>query len=266
MTLEPHPYALLLPPLTDDEYDALKADIAEHGILYPVIVDEDDRVLDGVHRVRIAAELGIEPPVNRHTGLDDERKLHLAVGLNMRRRHLDADRRRALVRKLSTEQGLSVRKISSITGWSKSTVDRDLKESPFEAALGGFGEVAEGLREMAAAAPSDDVRRIVSTIGDGFGHLETFVRWAEGQWKQGAWPPSDLEEHFLVSCEAYTLSRLLARAVMPDAERPPPPVDWRSWWDRTDREEHLRAAESFREKGLLLGVPDGTADRQAGAS
>ena len=51
---EAHPYALLLPALTDQEYKALKADIAAHGILYPVITDESDRVLDGVHRVRIA--------------------------------------------------------------------------------------------------------------------------------------------------------------------------------------------------------------------
>jgi IS30 family transposase len=50
----------------------------------------------------------------------------------MHRRHQDADRRRALVRKLNTDRGPSVRKISSITGWSKSTVDRDLRRSPFE--------------------------------------------------------------------------------------------------------------------------------------
>jgi ParB-like chromosome segregation protein Spo0J len=65
---EPHPYALLLPALTDEEYAALKADIREHGILCPLIVDEADRILDGVHRARIAAELGIEPPVARHEG------------------------------------------------------------------------------------------------------------------------------------------------------------------------------------------------------
>jgi hypothetical protein len=29
----PHPYALLLPALTEDEYAALRSDIAAHGIL-----------------------------------------------------------------------------------------------------------------------------------------------------------------------------------------------------------------------------------------
>ena len=68
----------MLPALTDEEYAALKDDIREHGILVPVIVDEANEILDGVHRVRIATELGIEPPVVRHEGLTDERKLHLA--------------------------------------------------------------------------------------------------------------------------------------------------------------------------------------------
>jgi len=123
---EPHPHALLLPALTDEEYGALKADIAEHGILYPVILDETSRILDGVHRVRIAEELGIEPPVSQHEGLSEERKFHLAIGLNMRRRQMDAKRRQELVRRLHDEQALSVRAIASATGWSKSTVARDL--------------------------------------------------------------------------------------------------------------------------------------------
>jgi hypothetical protein len=126
---EPHPYALLLPPLTSEEYAALKADIAKHGVLYPVILDEDGRVLDGVHRERIAAELGIELPVAVHAGLDGERKLHLTVGLNTRRRHFDPGRRRELARTLH-DQGQSVRKIAELTGWSKSTIDRDLKTPP----------------------------------------------------------------------------------------------------------------------------------------
>src|SRR5262249_45139337 len=131
-TMEPHPYALLVPPLTDDEYRALREDIAEHGILYPVLVDDDGLVLDGVHRGRVAAELGIEPPVSHVGHLDDERKLHLAVGLNMRRRHLDAERRRMFVRNLRTEHGFSVRKIAAATGWSKSTIARDLQCTEWE--------------------------------------------------------------------------------------------------------------------------------------
>jgi ParB-like chromosome segregation protein Spo0J len=161
VTLDPHPYALMLPGLTDEEYAALKDDIAAHGILVPVIVDADGLVLDGVHRVRIAAELGIEPPLSQMGHMDDERKMHLAVGLNMRRRQLDAARRRELVRALATEQALSVRKIASITGWSKSTVARDLTDPSDHLALAAhYLALAEAgmIKDGTASGVTEEVR------------------------------------------------------------------------------------------------------------
>lgn len=49
----------LLPPLADDDYERLKADIAVRGVMVAVEFDEDGNVLDGHHRLRIAKELGI---------------------------------------------------------------------------------------------------------------------------------------------------------------------------------------------------------------
>ena len=126
MNYQPHPYALMLPGLTEAEYAALKASIERFGILQPVITDGDDLILDGVHRCRIAAELGIDLPVSQMGQLTEQEQLHLAVGVNVGRRTFDADRRRELVHKLADEQGLSVREIAAATGWSKSTIGRDL--------------------------------------------------------------------------------------------------------------------------------------------
>jgi ParB-like chromosome segregation protein Spo0J len=153
--MEPHPYALLLPPLSAEEYEALKTDIAENGIIYPVVVDEAGLILDGVHRARAAGELGIDVPLS-HVGqgkpaLTDQRKLEIAMGLNMRRRHLDADARRALTRRLSREQGLTVRQIARITGWSKNTAARDLKPTEaerFEALINRGFDLIEEQGEM----------------------------------------------------------------------------------------------------------------------
>jgi len=124
---EPHPYALLLPPLTAEEYAALKADIARNGIQLPIVVDEDGKILDGVHRNRIAAELGIEVPAAVREGLNEDGKLALALGLNLYRRHFTADRRRDLVANLLAD-GLSVRRIATATGWGKSTIGRDVQD------------------------------------------------------------------------------------------------------------------------------------------
>jgi hypothetical protein len=88
----------LLPPLSAEEYEALKADIAEHGLQYPIIADEDGTVLDGHHRARICQELGISPPTEVRAGLSDEQKHDLALSLNLQRRHLTQTQKRELIR------------------------------------------------------------------------------------------------------------------------------------------------------------------------
>lgn len=78
----------LLPPLSPDDYERLKADIAERGIMVPVEVDEDGEILDGHHRLQIARELDIDcPRVVRPGMAEHEKRLH-AVALNLARRHL----------------------------------------------------------------------------------------------------------------------------------------------------------------------------------
>jgi hypothetical protein len=54
----PAPYQVM-PPLSPDEYAALKVDIALRGVQVPVEYDERDNELDGHHRIQICGELGI---------------------------------------------------------------------------------------------------------------------------------------------------------------------------------------------------------------
>lgn len=78
----------LLPELSAEDYARLRADIAQRGVLVPVEVDENGTVLDGHHRQRIAAELGIDCPTVVRAGMaEHEKRLH-AVALNLARRHL----------------------------------------------------------------------------------------------------------------------------------------------------------------------------------
>jgi site-specific DNA-methyltransferase (adenine-specific) len=82
------PYQLL-PRLADAEYAALKADIARHGVLVPVEVDEADLVLDGHHRLAAAEELGLAavPRIVR-PGLSEAEKHEHVLRLNLLRRQL----------------------------------------------------------------------------------------------------------------------------------------------------------------------------------
>lgn len=87
----------LLPPLSTAEIAALRADVAERGVVVPVVLDQHGRVLDGHHRRQVAAELGVEcPSVVRDVDGDDE-AADLAVTLNAARRHLSREQRQELV-------------------------------------------------------------------------------------------------------------------------------------------------------------------------
>lgn len=88
----------LLPPLTEVEFADLKADIKARGVLVPVEYDDDGEVLDGHHRVRACAELGVTdwPRVVRTGFSEDAKRLH-ARQLNLARRHLDRAQKRALI-------------------------------------------------------------------------------------------------------------------------------------------------------------------------
>lgn len=119
----------LFPNLAADEYDALKADIAERGVLVPVEYDEDGSILDGHHRVRACRELGIKdwPTVTRG-GMDDEAKAEHVLTLNLSRRHLSRDQRRELVRKLRTDRGWSLRRIAERLGISVGQAHSDARQ------------------------------------------------------------------------------------------------------------------------------------------
>src|SRR5215471_15327283 len=73
----PHPKYQDLPPLSDQDYARLKASVEKHGILVPVIDDENGDTLDGHHRVKAWLELGrpIEAvPVDVRAGLTEDEK------------------------------------------------------------------------------------------------------------------------------------------------------------------------------------------------
>lgn len=121
----------VMPLLTDEEYGALKADIAERGVQVPVEYDEEGNILDGYHRVRACLELGITdwPKVVRR-GLTEEQKVEHALVLNLHRRHLTREQRRELVVRLR-QQGWSLRRIAERLGVSKSQAERDASGVPF---------------------------------------------------------------------------------------------------------------------------------------
>ena len=88
----------VMPSMPPEQFEALKADIAERGVLVPIDVDENGDILDGYHRHRACTELGITdfPSIVR-PGLSEEEKRIFARKSNMLRRHLSRKQVRALI-------------------------------------------------------------------------------------------------------------------------------------------------------------------------
>jgi hypothetical protein len=158
-----------MPALSEDEYAALKADIAERGIVVPVVEDQHGNVLDGHHRVRIAAELGIGYPTELRNVADDDEARRVAFALNLARRHLTREQRRQLIaREITADPGRSDREIGRLLGVDHKTV----------------GSVR---RELRGEVPHPEIpteaiiaRRIADLVEDGYKHAEGDARreWA----------------------------------------------------------------------------------------
>lgn len=97
--LTPHPLAELFPPMDDETFKALVADIRQHGLREPIILYEG-MILDGRNRHRACTEIGVEP-ITRPW---DERgsALDFVVSKNLNRRHLSDQQRAMVAAKIAT--------------------------------------------------------------------------------------------------------------------------------------------------------------------
>lgn len=120
----------VMPDLSPEEFEVLKQDIAKSGVLVPVEYDENGNILDGHHRVRACAELGIKewPSVVR-VGFTEEQKRTHARRLNLNRRHLTQEQKRELIRQQLIETpAISDRQIARDLGVDNKTVGVQRKE------------------------------------------------------------------------------------------------------------------------------------------
>lgn len=83
-TGEVHPFADRFPMLPDEELDALADDIAENGLLHPIVLDADGRLIDGRNRLAACGLAGVKPAFVVHDG----NAAALIVSANVRRRQM----------------------------------------------------------------------------------------------------------------------------------------------------------------------------------
>jgi ParB-like chromosome segregation protein Spo0J len=113
----------VMPPLSDEERAALRADIAERGVLVPVVADQHGNILDGHHRKEIADELGVGYRTDVLTVDGDDEARSLARMYNLARRHLTREQKRQLIaEEITATPGRSDREIGRMMRCDHKTV------------------------------------------------------------------------------------------------------------------------------------------------
>ena len=134
----------LLREYQERELVALRKSIRLRGVEVAIVVDEDGGVIDGINRLRTAAELKLaNVPTDVRVGLSDEQKLKLCYELNDARRHMSAADReevKARVERINAmrAEGKTTREIAATEGISLRQVRRDLAVTD-DADFGGGG-------------------------------------------------------------------------------------------------------------------------------
>ncbi len=116
----------ILPPLATADYQSLKSSIARDGQRIPVIIDADTgEIIDGAHRLRACAELGINPIIETQQYATPHDAERARVLLNVSRRNMTGDQRRALVAELN-RRDWSQQEIAEALGVARTTITGDI--------------------------------------------------------------------------------------------------------------------------------------------
>lgn len=118
-----------MPPLAVFDYDSLREDIARRGVMVPVLVNSaTGEIIDGHHRAAIAAELGIETPIQTVDIPDPDEADIVAVSLNVKRRRMTLEQRKQLASDFRAAFRWSQRKIADALGVTQRTISDWLNE------------------------------------------------------------------------------------------------------------------------------------------
>lgn len=186
-----------LPPLSEEEFEALKASIAEHGQQSPILRGSPTSgapgaIIDGENRLRICDQLRIAPVIVDVDG-DADQLRSLGLVLNLARRHLSASSRRGIVKaELLRDPTRSDRAIASYVGVTHPTVAgvrRELEQSGAVERLSTRTDASgrEQPVRRAAPAPTEPPREKAIKVAV---PVELFEQWV------GVW----------VNCRAFRLA------------------------------------------------------------
>ena len=169
--LHVHPVASLFPLMSAAEFAALKADIQAHGLMEPIWLSEDGRIMDGRHRYQACRELKIEPTCVRNKGYDNDATIaNAVVSLNLKRRHLNESQRAMVAARLthiySAVAAQEAPPVEPVSGKAKSANLRSEEGKASEKAAEALNVSARTV-EYASRVLANAAQELVSAVDTG---------------------------------------------------------------------------------------------------
>jgi N6-adenosine-specific RNA methylase IME4/ParB-like chromosome segregation protein Spo0J len=181
-----HPLAGLFPLMEGAEFDELRDDIKQHGLLEP-LCEFEGKLLDGRNRLRACKASGIPIPSNMVEHFDSKKHsdpLSWVISKNLKRRHLNESQRAWVAAKLATmRQGermdlkpANLRKVNQAAAASMLNVsERSIQNAAVVREHGTAelqhvveqGDLAVSLAANAARLPAEQQREIAKKAADG---------------------------------------------------------------------------------------------------
>jgi len=213
----------VMPDMSPEQFEALKQDIAERGVLTPIDIDEKGNILDGHHRVRACKELGITNyPTIVRLGLSEEEKRIFARKSNMMRRHLSKKQIREIIKqqlkdspqwadnRIAKELGVDSKTVNSLRRQLEATseipklerfIGADGKERPRRYQKAVMVESEKRLTQILKLLEEQNID--IEKLSDMFSSSEEFIyiydRWWESE--RGKKFKKDYAIYFKVSKE-----------------------------------------------------------------
>jgi N6-adenosine-specific RNA methylase IME4/ParB-like chromosome segregation protein Spo0J len=169
-------YESLVPPLTDDEYNELKASIVKHGKVYvPIVISKDNYILDGHNRYKIAKECGAYFDVSVMDFKDELDEKEFVIKINLERRHLNNFQKVELCEKLIEIEGLRAKNRQSEAGRIYGRGKENSSSSNDEKLLQDVGETRVKIAK-AAGVSVPTAERAMKILKKGTQELKDKVR------------------------------------------------------------------------------------------